>query len=84
MDDSKQNIMIAIARLETKVDGINTRLDVANDRMKKGEDRSDKLEEKIDSLELTRAEQKGAWWSATAFGGLISTMGYFILNKLWR
>ena len=46
--------------------------------------RVNEIENRVDSLELTRAENKGSLKSAGAIGGMIATLGYFILNKLWR
>lgn len=78
MNKNEENgVMLAIGRLEGKVDGINQRLDTSNGRIAKIEAKTDILEERVD-------KQDGAFkmvnWMWAAFLGL---GGVFVSALTW-
>jgi hypothetical protein len=67
--------MRSLGNLEAKVDGINERLDRINGTL-------EHHTEDIKDLELVNSERKGAWKVMVVIAGAVSTLIYFVLNKL--
>lgn len=66
MNDGHQEILLAIGRLEGKVDAINRRLDITNGRVAKSE-------EKISTLQIDGAVGKTKIGFIGAIGGLVAS-----------
>lgn len=68
-------IMHSLGVLESKAEGIIRRLDLINGSVLKHN-------QDIQDLQILNAERKGAWKVTVVIAGAISTLIYFVLNKL--
>lgn len=67
--------MHSLGVLESKAEGIIRRLDLINGSVLKHN-------QDIQDLQILNAERKGAWKVTVVIAGAISTLIYFVLNKL--
>ena len=78
MTTNSDSVLLAIGRLEGKVDGINQRLDFTNGRIGKLETKKDEFEKRIDTQDGVIKGVKSTftlfniiWGAVIAFGGLL-------------
>lgn len=83
-DEHVIKIIEKIGEVSERVGRIEAIAQTTLEQCQKTNGRTTKNEEDIDELKLVNAEAKGQWKSAGAIGGAIATMGYFVLNKLWK
>lgn len=74
-DNNHDSMMMAIGRLEGKMDGIVTQMSIANGRTSKLEARIDNSDKRIDSLEKTREQGRGMKASWRELLGWITGLG---------
>ena len=54
------------------------------EQCKRTNGRTTELEKKVDSLEATRDQQSGSWKTASMIGGVVATLVYFFIDKIWK